>query len=147
MPQAEQTFSPSEPVFREDLDAALALAEELQNRLDLLATRRWRVLLAATILCAGLIGVGLTIFVVSSEHLGWDPPFKGALALSVPVLLSGFLFLVFTEDGMRGRLRTEKRALRQTTRMLHELAGAATLSPIQRELFRVRLSRLDFGPE
>lgn len=134
-------------LLREDLNAALGFAESLQDNAAHLALFRAAGITVASlslIVFALLLPSVITNFRPSIiTNLRLDPALIGILAGFWTALVSVMVTMYFQR-----RLRTELRALYRTSQLLHEVAGSqqSSLSPIQRELLRLRLSRLDYAP-
>lgn len=140
---AESSQGPPDPYvpdfvsLREDLDAALRFAEDLQNNVARLTLSRW---VGIIIAFASLMVFALFLpSVIAGLRLG---PALGVLAGFCAALIS-----MMETMSVQRRLRTELRALYRISQLLHEVAGSqqSSLSPIQRELLRLRISRLDYA--
>jgi hypothetical protein len=124
-------------VLREDLNAALRFAEELQNNAARLTLFRW---VGIIIAFASFIASALLLLsVIAGVRLG---PALGLIASCCAAFVSTTAAMYFQR-----RLRTERRALFRTSQLLHEVAGSqqSSLSPIQRQILELRISRLDYA--
>lgn len=126
-------------VLREDLEAALRFAEDLQNSAAHMALFRWTGIIVAFL--SFIVFALLLPSVITSFRLG--PALIGVVGGVCAASGSMMVTMYFQR-----RLRTELRALYRTSQLLHEVAGSqqSSMSPIQRELLKLRLSRLDYGP-
>ena len=124
--------------LRIDLEAALHFAEYLQANAQHLALVRWTSIFLALLMVA--VSVSLLPAVIDKFALG--PALIGTLIGFLAASASVTAALYFQR-----RLRTELRALYKAAQMLHEVAGTqqSELSPIQKELLSLRLSRLEYG--
>jgi hypothetical protein len=134
-------------LLREDLDAALRFAEDLQKNVAHLALFRW-VGITIAFLSLSVFAL-LSPSLITSFRLGVEKTVREAgpaLIGSLTSFCAAWGSMMVTMYFQR-RLRREVRALHWTSQLLHEVAGSqqSSLSPIQRELLRLRLSRLDYA--
>jgi uncharacterized membrane protein YgaE (UPF0421/DUF939 family) len=108
----------------------------LQSNASHLALLRWSAISVASFSFA--ISVSLSTVI--------DKFVLGPALVGVLVGLFVALVCATTALSLQRKLRTERRALYKAAQMLHEIAAAdSEMSPIQRELLSLRLSRLDYG--
>jgi len=123
--------------LREDLDALLRFAENLQERCYRLSVWAWTLVTAILVLGPFVVGCSRLLGLNELHYSAVLYLFFAALDLLLGVAVLR----------LRLHLRRESRMLYDAVRILHEVGSTqfTQMTELQRQLFQFRLARLDYG--